>query len=191
MRIGCVILAAGSSRRFGENKLLAMYEGKSLIQRCFEALPARLPGPAAVVTQYDAVEAMAGNYGVSVIRNTAPELGISHSVALGTQALGADCRGLLFLVADQPLLRQATVEGLLRCFAADPERIVVPTGAGRQGNPCVFPRALFPELEALRGDRGGKQIIRRYPELVLEYPIPPLELLDVDRVADLQILPRP
>lgn len=188
MTIGCVILAAGNALRFGENKLLSLYDGKTLIQRAFDAVPTERLGSVTVVTQYDAVAELAGDYGFSVTRNPAPERGISSSVVLGTRALMARCDGLLFLAADQPLLRRATVAAILDRFLSDPARIVVPTAEGRQGNPCLFPRILFPELLSLTGDRGGKQIIRRRPELVNELPVPARELLDVDTAAELQSL---
>ena len=35
--LGCVLLAAGSARRYGENKLLAALDGRSLILRAMEA----------------------------------------------------------------------------------------------------------------------------------------------------------
>ncbi|MCB1036623.1 MAG: NTP transferase domain-containing protein, partial [Acidobacteria bacterium] len=65
--------------------------------------------------------------------------------------------------------------------------IVTPAFRGRRGAPTLFGRALFPELEALTGDAGGRQILHRHePETVfvpLESEAP---LLDVDRVEDLQ-----
>ncbi len=186
MTIGCVILAAGNAARFGANKLLTPFRGKTLVQWALEAIPADPPGPVAVVTQYDAVAALARDFGCSVIRNRAPELGISHSVVLGTRTLGPRCEGLLFLVADQPLLRRETVEALLDRFRADPSKIVVPAAGERQGNPCLFPAAVFPELEALTGDRGGKQVIRRHQERVETVETAPEELGDVDTLADLQ-----
>lgn len=186
MQIGCVILAAGEGSRFGENKLLAPFRGKPLARWAFEALP---PGvPALVVTRWPGVEALARDFGFALIRNEAPALGISHSVALGTRALGPSCEGLMFLVADQPLLRRATVERLLAAFAAAPERVIVPRAGAREGNPCVFPRALYPELLALEGDRGGKQLLRRRPELACCVEVPPEELADVDTAADLEAL---
>ena len=184
--VGCVILAAGNAVRFGANKLLTPFRGKPLVQWALEAIPAEPPGPVAVVTQYDAVAALAARFGFSAVRNEAPELGLSHSVALGTQTLGKDCDGLIFLVADQPLLRRETVAALLDRFRADPSKIVVPAAGERQGNPCVFPAELFPALEALRGDRGGKQLIRQYPERVVTVPAEPAELSDVDTLTDLQ-----
>ena len=38
MRIGCVVMAAGDARRFGENKLAALFDGKPLILRALEAV---------------------------------------------------------------------------------------------------------------------------------------------------------
>ena len=186
MRIGCVILAAGNAARFGENKLLTPFRGKPLVRWALEAVPTERLGPVTVVTQYDAVAELAWAFGFSVTRNDAPELGVSRSVALGTRALQASCDGLLFLVADQPLLRRETVAAILDCFRAHPSKIVVPAAGKRQGNPCVFPALLFPELEALTGDRGGKQLIRRYPALVEELRVESDELSDVDTLPDLQ-----
>ena len=52
--IGCVVMAAGASTRFGlENKLLACYQGVPLAVRAMEAVP---PGcKTVVVTGYDAL----------------------------------------------------------------------------------------------------------------------------------------
>ena len=186
MRLGCVILAAGNAARFGENKLLTEFRGRPLIEWAFAALPAERLAAVTVVTQYEAVAALARDRGFSVVRNEAPELGVSHSVALGTRALKERCEGLLFLVADQPLLGRKTVERILDRFLAEPDRIVVPAAGERQGNPCVFPAALFPDLEALTGDRGGKQLIRRFPERVERVSVAPQELFDVDTLSDLQ-----
>ena len=41
-RVGCVVMAAGNGVRFGSNKLLAELEGRSLIRRALDAVPAEL-----------------------------------------------------------------------------------------------------------------------------------------------------
>ena len=197
MRLGCVVLAAGNAARFGRNKLAEPFRGKPLIQWALEAVPvdrlgpvyAGVPAPVRVVTQYPDVGMLAAAFGFGVLFNEAPELGISHSVVLGTRALMDRCGGLMFLVADQPLLRRETCAALADRFLADPTRIVVPAAGDRQGNPCIFPAALCSELLALTGDKGGKQVVCRHPELVVEVPVPAAELLDVDRAADLEKLP--
>lgn len=180
MRIGCVLMAAGNSARFGENKLLAEYRGKTLLHRALEAIPVHELHRVVVVTQYDAVENIAREFGLETVRNNAPELGISHTIQLGTAALAKDCDGILYQVADQPLLQQATVKRILTAFCARPDRIVVPVAGDRRGNPCIFPAEFFPQLAALEGDRGGSQIIKKHPDRILNVEVPARELYDVD-----------
>lgn len=202
LRVGCVILAAGSGSRFGCNKLLAEFRGRPLAEWAMEAVPPVLLRDTVLVTQYDAVAALAAARGIPCVRNDAPELGISRSVALGAAALADRCDGLLFLVADQPLLRRETVARLAQVwraactaenrttdhgqFPAPP--IAVLSAAGRRGNPCLFPRDLFPALMGLTGDRGGSQIIRRCPDRILSVEAEVWELADVDTAQGLKEL---
>ena len=185
--VACLVMAAGNGVRFGANKLMAEFHGKPLIEWALNAIPEDL-SPVAVVTQYAAVEDLSRRYGYQSIRNTHPELGVSHTIRLGVSALAEACEGILFLVADQPLLRQETVRRLAEAFRAHPDCIVCPRADGVRGNPCVFPADLFPALKLLEGDRGGIQVIRRYPERVLWLEVPPEELKDVDSVDVLKEL---
>ena len=206
-RIGCVILAAGNGLRFGGNKLLAEFRGRPLIEWAIGAIPPPLYPDTVVVTQYADVEKLAAAKGLRVLRNPAPELGVSHSVALGTAALKDVCGGILFLVADQPLLRRETVQRLIDAWIAaaqdqlptfnyqlsTPPRppIAAVSADGRRGNPCLFPADLFPDLEALTGDRGGSQIIRKHPDRVFCVEADPEELADVDTASALTALEDP
>ena len=110
MRIGCVVMAAGDARRFGENKLAALFDGKPLILRALEAVPAEEFSAVAVVTQYPEVEALASEFGFLPVHNPHPDWGISHTIRLGLEALG-ECGAALFQVSDQPMLRRETVKG--------------------------------------------------------------------------------
>ena len=111
--LGCVIMAAGNAVRFGANKLEAELDGKPLIRRAFEAVPAGVFDRVAVVTQYPAVAALAWEFGFEPVRNDRPGDGLSRTVRLGTQAL-AQCDGIAFLVADQPLLSASAVRAVVR-----------------------------------------------------------------------------
>ena len=95
--LGCVIMAAGNAVRFGANKLEAELDGKPLIRRAFEAVPAGVFDRVVVVTQYPAVAALAREFGFTPVRNDRPGDGLSRTVRLGTQAL-AQCDGIAFLV---------------------------------------------------------------------------------------------
>ena len=176
---GCVVLAAGSARRFGGNKLAAAVEGVALIRRALSAVPAERFARVAVVTQYPEIRELAKEFSFTPVWNNAPEAGVSRSIALGLAALG-DCPGALFLVADQPLLRRESVDALVTLWQEKPDGIAALGHGGGRGNPCLFPARLFPELRALQGDRGGAAVIRRHEDLLTLLEVNPRELQDAD-----------
>ena len=58
--------------------------------------------------------------------------------------------------------------------AFDPERgalIALPTVDGKRGNPVLWSRRFFPDLMAIEGDVGGRHLIDRYGEAVVEVPL--------------------
>ena len=179
MRIGCVVMAAGDARRVGENKLAALFDGKPLILRALEAVPAEEFSAVAVVTQYPEVEALASEFGFLPVHNPHPDWGISHTIRLGLEALG-ECGAALFQVSDQPMLRRETVKGEVEFFRRHPDKLVGLGHDGVRGNPCIFPAAWFPELLALKEDHGGSSVIRRHEEDLLLFECPARELADAD-----------
>ena len=186
--VGCVVMAAGNAERFGKNKLSAVLDGKTLLARAFDAVPAELVHAVAVVTQYPEAEALANEYGFLCLRNDRPELGQSRTIRLGTEALQGTCGAIVYMVADQPLLRRESVASLIRVWREDPTRIVAAAHGGVRGNPCIFPAEFFPELCALTGDIGGSAVIRRHGDRLRLMETDPRELTDVDTPAALEQL---
>ena len=186
-RIGCVVMAAGNGSRFGGNKLFESVGGTPLIERTLAAVPEGLFARVAVVTQYPEIRELAEKHGFSAILNDQPDLGASRTVALGTRAL-RDCAGILYLVADQPFLSAESVALVVKKWLGMPDRIVSAAHGARRGNPCIFPQSLFPDLEALSGDRGGSAVIRAHPELLTLQELPERELLDIDTQETLRAL---
>jgi molybdenum cofactor cytidylyltransferase len=187
MKLGCVVMAAGNARRFGENKLAAQLGGRSLMERVLETVPAELFEKVVVVTQYPEFEQLSKDFRFTVIRNPDPDLGISHTIALGLAEL-RNCDGVMFLVSDQPLLEQRSVVDLVSLWQSQPDRIAALAHDGVRGNPCIFPARLFPELLALQGDRGGNAVIRQHEQELVLLEVPQRELTDVDTPAALRDL---
>lgn len=185
--VGCVLMAAGNAARFGENKLTASFAGKSLFSLALDAVPADTFARVVVVSQYEPLLQQARQAGFEAIVNDRPDDGISRTVRLGTQALRG-CAGILYMVADQPLLRAESVARLVRCWQQSPGCIVAAAHDGHRGNPCLFPAALFDELCALQGDRGGSSVIRRHAEKLLLVEVDEPELFDCDTKQALDIL---
>ena len=183
--IGCVILAAGSSTRFGKNKLFAQIDGTAMIERAFAAVPADRLYAVAVVTQYEGVITLAQRCGFQTIINRHPERGQSYSVGLGTAALKDKCGGIVYMTADQPWLKRSSIAQMLDVFRSHPDCIVGMSSSGRRGNPCVFPKKYFDELCGLSGDSGGRAVIERHKDKLILFEAPAVELTDVDTPQDI------
>ena len=179
LKLGCVVMAAGNARRFGQNKLAAQLEGRSLILRTLEAVPTEEFDQVVVVTQYPEIMRLAEQFHFAAVYNEHPDYGISHTIKLGLTGL-RDCDGVLFLVSDQPLLLRETVAQLARLWKTQPDKIAALGHNGIRGNPCLFPARFFPELMALTEDRGGNTVIRRHEEDLVLLETAAQELTDVD-----------
>ena len=188
LSVGCVVMAAGNARRFGDNKLAAKVDGKTLIERALDAVPSAQFSRVVVVTQYDEIEALARSRGFDVIRNQHPDWGISHTISLGTRELQNECDAICYMVSDQPLLRRESIEGALDFFRENSDHIVGLAHGGKRGNPCIFPREFFPELLALKEDSGGNTVIRAHEDKLLLYEVDKQELTDVDTPQALEDL---
>ena len=187
LRAGCLVMAAGNASRFGENKLTARFDGQSLFSLALAAIPEGLFARVTVVSQYPALLEEAARAGFDTILNDRPEDGISRTIRLGTQAM-ADCDGILYMVADQPLLRAGTVRRVVDAWQECPECIAAAAHNGNRGNPCLFPARFFPELCALEADRGGSSVIRRHENALLLVEAGERELFDCDTKQALEIL---
>jgi len=61
------------------------------------------------------------------------------------------------------------VDKLIAAFnPAEGRAICVATRNGKRGNPVLFTRRFFAEIEAIEGDVGARGLIGAYPELVCE-----------------------
>ena len=190
MKIALVLTAAGSSKRFGGDKLAYPIDGKPMLLHAlelYERLTDRFVSRT-VVLRSGAEErrAVAERMDYRVIGNPDPERGMASSVVLGTEdALKSDPDGILFAVGDQPRVTDRTVLALLDAFMKDPTRIVAPCASGKRGNPVLFPKDLFSELLKLTGDVGGSQVIARHKDRLVTVEVPEEELRDIDtRAAD-------
>lgn len=187
LSLGCLVMAAGSGRRFGGNKLAAELDGKTLIRRALEAVPGARFSAVTVVSQYEDIEELAGQFGFAAIHNDRPDLGLSHTIRLGTEAMRG-CDGILYMVADQPKLCQETVARIVEVFCQHPDRIVGAGHDGRRGNPNLFPAKFFGELMAITGDHGGSSVIRAHEDALLLVETDTEELFDCDTPEALESL---
>ena len=201
-KIHVILLAAGNSRRFGNNKLLYPYKGKPMYQHVLEIV-AHMDetefqeftiGEKIVVTQYEEIREAAQQAGLGCRINKEPELGISHSIRLGVEAVEELSKGgtqdaILFVVCDQPELTEEVFYGLIRSYEASSKRIACVADGERLGNPVIFESAYWEELKSLCEEQGGKTVLKRHREDVELYQVKDgKKLRDIDCLWDLKPL---
>jgi molybdenum cofactor cytidylyltransferase len=169
--IAALVLAAGQARRMGSNKLVAELQGKPLLRHAVEAALASQARPVLVVTGHERerTEAALSGLGVATTHNPDYARGLSTSLHRGLAALSPGVDGAVVLLGDMPRITPAVLNRLIAAFnPVEGRALVVPTFKGKRGNPLLFARRFFAEVQAIQGDQGARQLLGEYPELVAE-----------------------
>lgn len=185
-----IYLAAGSSRRFGSNKLLYSLAGKPLflhgLTTLCQAASLRPDCTLTVVSRYPQILQTARELGARTVDIPDSVRGLSHTIqaALASLLPLAQTDFLLFVPADQPWL---TVETVLHMLDAARPGVAGGTAAWEEqvGAPTLFSASLAPQLLALTGDQGGRAILKGLGSGCLSIPVGhPRELMDLDVPPD-------
>lgn len=193
LRVGAVLLAAGTgSRMGGVAKSLIRLQGVPLINRQLIALSGAGVDEVVVVTGYarDAVEASVSSFPVTLAHNADFALGQQSSVRVGLQALRGNFDAVLVVLADQPLLGAADLTELIAAFKKRPAgHVVVPVVDGQRGNPIVMDDVALADILASDTNLACRHLVERQPELVHVHASTNTRFVtDLDTLADLEAL---
>jgi molybdenum cofactor cytidylyltransferase len=161
-QIAAIVLAAGLSSRMGSNKLLKEVRGKPMIRKTVEAVLQSRASPVIVVTGHEAKRIEEALHGLKVtfIANPDYAKGLSTSLRSGTRQLPAAADGALVVLGDMPLVPPAAMNKLIAAFNPGEGRsICVPVHQSERGNPILWGRQHFGELDGLKGDRGARLVL--------------------------------
>lgn len=192
-QVSGVVLAAGPSRRFGEDppKQLALIRGETWVRRTVrEALRSELSEVIVVVGLLaEEVSEVLEGLPIRIVENPRFRRGQSTSVKTGLRAVGPAMDAAMFIPIDQPALSRVVIDSLIDRYRQGGARIVVPTSDGQRGAPVLFDREMFGSLDRIQGDAGGRQLLGSYPDCIVEVPLATGEpLRDVDTPEDLMSL---
>ncbi|MEW8497699.1 MAG: nucleotidyltransferase family protein, partial [Candidatus Thiodiazotropha taylori] len=176
-----VLLAAGSSRRFGAIKLLQpMAGGEPMgVMAARHLLTAVSRGVAVVRPDDVELSAALSELGYRVVENQQPESGMGESLAVAVTA-SLDAGGWLVALGDMPWINPQTIAEVAERLAQGAS-MVAPVYKGERGHPVGFATRWGERLVELSGDRGARQLLIDYPSDLELLPVDdPGILLDVD-----------
>jgi molybdenum cofactor cytidylyltransferase len=192
-----VILAAGSSERFGTPKQLIEVKGRILINRVVDAaLESKLDTCVLVIGHHsdkilDALGSRLHNRHLQIVFNPGYREGLSGSLKCGFSRIKANYPSVMFLLGDQPMIESTTIDHMLEAFWSSEKDICAPLYQGQRKTPTIFSRSFFDALLMIEGDMGAREIIKSNPESVLFVEIDdPLHFIDIDTPEDLESLSR-
>jgi len=190
-RVAGVLLAAGTSSRFGDrNKLLATREGEPIVRRAARTLLDAGLAPVVVVVGHEAERVKAALDGLEVrfVTNEAYATGQASSVRAGVQAL-VDAEeaidAAVIALGDMPYVASETVETLVDAYEAGVGDALAPAHEGVRGNPVLFDQRFFADLVDVSGDVGGREILLEGGSSACVAVDDPGVRRDVDEPADL------
>jgi molybdenum cofactor cytidylyltransferase len=179
--LAAIVLAAGSARRFGSDKLSAPFRGEPLV---YHAIRAARAAPVERVIMVCGERLVPGDWPgsppVEVVCIASSAL--SESLKAGVAAAGAADGAFIFL-GDMPLIPYSVSASLATRLGG--HFAVVPRHAGTNGHPVLLSGRAFADIAGLSGDEGAGRLLRQRSDVAFVDVEDETILLDVDRAEDL------
>jgi len=194
--VSAIVLAAGESRRMGEqNKLLLPFRGKTLLETVVDNILASNAFETIVVVGHQAeqIEKVLSNRDVRFVKNPRYRNGMTTSIQAGVNTASPQASGFMICLSDLPFITPSAFNRLIDCFtqvsAAEIRAIVQPEFKGQPGNPVIFPAAYKSEILEHTGANGCKAIVAAHLEKITRIKMKSDHILrDIDVLGDYERL---
>ena len=189
---GIIILAAGSSSRFGKTKQLLQFKGKTLLKHTIEEALKASPQLTIVVTgaQADGISREIKSENVEIVFNKDWQHGMASGIVIGVKTaitLNKDIEKLIIAVCDQPFVSSAVFQQLFQKQNNSAKHIVASAYADTTGTPALFTERYFDALVGLSGDHGAKKLFETYRDDLATIDFPE-GYIDIDTQEDYENL---
>lgn len=183
MKISCIVLASGMSKRMGQNKLTLKLNNKMVFEYTLDLINKISFDEVIVVTRFKEVINYSKKYNFKIANNKNYYLGQSESIKSGVEIARED-NDYMFFVADQPMLTTKTVNKIIESYSGEKKEIVIPFFKEIKGNPIIFNNYYRESLLTLEGDKGGSAIIKNNIENCKKVYFTNDENEDIDSIED-------
>ena len=160
-----IILAAGSSKRYGKtNKLVQIFQDKPIIKHVIDILlEENDPNDLLVVVGYERSKIinLINNPNIKIVNNIDYEKGIGTSISCAMRHLEDYIQGVMIIPADMPFISKVDLRNLENKFIElNSTKVVFPKHESNLGNPVILPKSYFDILTNLKADEGARSQIK-------------------------------
>ena len=183
VKVKALVLAAGSSKRFGSRKLIAKLPGgETVLRRTLNRIKLALPNVTVIssIELYSSISPSDSEIEIFADSHKGMGASLSHGIKLSQKS-----NACLVCLADMPFIQTSTYREIASKLTKN--NIVVPVYKGKQGHPVGFGERFFRELASLSGDKGGRTLIDKYSDSTSYISVDdPTILYDIDTPEDLE-----
>jgi len=183
--VSAILLAAGESKRMGKPKQLMLLGDSTIVEQTIDNLLNSRVSEVIIVLGYkaEAVVEKIATRPVKIAINPAYPQGMSTSIVTGLNLINDKAKAVMLALADQPFIDSQTISRLIDEFDSHDKGIAIPVYQGRRGHPVIFAIKYKEELLGLTGDIGGRLIIERHPDDILEISVSTESInIDIDTI---------
>jgi len=167
--ISCILLAAGSSSRFGSPKALAAMRGGTVIEHLVKQLLASNVDEIIVClgALIDQIKPLILKHKkIHLVYNKDYNFGQTSSFKVALKEVDPKSSGVMLLPIDYPILKVATINQLIDHFLKHNSLLTVPLFNGIKGHPPIFHARLRREFIQLDYEKGINTIIHQHEDEV-------------------------
>ena len=181
-----ILLAAGTSSRMGNNKMLFALDGESVLRGAARRALAGGLSPLVVVLGHGAEKARRELDGLPCLTAINPdyEQGINSSLKAGVSGLPAEAGAAMVMLADMPFVTPEMIAAMIDRYRATEAPLVISDYEGVNAPPMLYDRSLFAELLAMTGEGCGREVVKRHRQEAEVIPWPASALADLDLPED-------
>ena len=166
-RIDCFILAAGMSKRMGnENKLLKKINNNTILNQTLKNHIESKINKINLILGYqkNIILKQINQNKIFIIENNNFKSGMLSSILKIDENISDDTKGVLISLADMPFVTSDDINKLIKVFNENDQKIIcIPENKGKLGNPLLLPKEIYKDLikdtSKLSNDEGLKKLI--------------------------------
>ena len=166
-RIDCFILAAGMSKRIGnENKLLKKINNNTILNQTLNNhIQSKIHNINLILGhQKDIILKHIDQNKIFIIENNNFKTGMLSSILKINENINEETTGILISLADMPFVTSEDINKLIKIFNENNQKIIcIPENKEKLGNPILLPKEIYKDLikdvSKLSNDKGLKKLI--------------------------------